>query len=108
METNYKDRLRQAPGPVIMVCVNWRPDKSMCCSGRGSEAMADLIEARVKAQGMRVSVERSVCMGHCVRGMNVRLVGGPIFHHFKETDMEALFEAALKMDAPGKRSPPAP
>ena len=73
---------------TIVVCTNFRPFTTQpSCAQRGSEALADWLEAEIESRGLNARVDRSVCLGHCPIGPNVRLLGGE-FHH--EADREKL------------------
>jgi (2Fe-2S) ferredoxin len=86
--TNSAEPLR------ILVCINKRlgPAKPSC-DGR---ALADAIEAEVRARGLAIPVERFVCFGACHEGPNVRLApGGRFFHRVSAADVPAIVDAAL-------------
>ena len=70
------------PPRVLMICINrrFRMDEPSCAA-RGSEQLADQLEAEIRARGINLSVERSVCMGHCRTGPTIRLAPGGKFYH---------------------------
>jgi len=63
------------------ICVNRRfgTDKPSCAA-RGSELIADILEAGVRERGIPVAIERLVCFGLCMDGPNGRLIPGGAFH----------------------------
>jgi NADH:ubiquinone oxidoreductase subunit E len=65
-----------------MVCINrrFRADE-VSCAKRGSEALADALEAGIRERRIAIKLERSVCMGHCQTGPTVRLAPGGRFFH---------------------------
>lgn len=69
------------PTWTILVCINRRlRSDQTSCAARGSEALADALEAEVRARGLALAVERAVCMGRCMTGPTVRLAPGGAFH----------------------------
>lgn len=77
---------------IVMICVNrrFRMDEPSC-AGRGSEDLADRLEAEILSRGIDVTVERSVCMGHCRTGPTIRLApGGRFFHGPAPEEVDAL------------------
>ena len=80
------DKPQSAPEGVL-VCVNrrFRGDQPSCAA-RGSEALADALEAALKERGVKVTLERSVCMGRCTRGPTVRFAPGGRFNLHTEMD----------------------
>jgi (2Fe-2S) ferredoxin len=73
---------KPTPPTIIMVCVNrrFRADEASCAK-RGSEALADALEAGIHERRIAIKLERSVCMGHCQTGPTVRLAPGGHFYH---------------------------
>ena len=66
---------------TIVVCTNFRPFTTQpSCAQRGSEELADWLEEEIKQRGLDAKVDRSVCLGHCQDGPNVRLLGADFFH----------------------------
>lgn len=65
-----------------MVCINrrFRADEASCAK-RGSEALADALEAGIRERRIAIKLERSICMGHCQTGPTVRLAPGGRFFH---------------------------
>ena len=77
-----------------MVCVNrrFRADEASCAK-RASEALADALEAGIKARRIAIKLERSVCMGHCQTGPTVRLApGGRFFHGPTLDQLDAILD----------------
>jgi len=64
----------------LLICVNrrFRADEASCAA-RSSVEMADAIESGVAARGIDIKVERSVCMGQCMKGPTLRLAPGGKF-----------------------------
>ena len=71
------------------------------CDGRGSEALADVLELGLLARSLaeRVAVERFYCFGRCEHGPNARFSpGGTWFSDVGSDDVETILdtlEAAL-------------
>lgn len=66
---------------VVLVCINrrFRGDQPSCAA-RGSEAVADAIEAGIADRSIDVRLERSICMGQCTKGPTVRFAPGGRFN----------------------------
>jgi NADH:ubiquinone oxidoreductase subunit E len=73
---------KPTPPTTIMVCVNrrFRADEASCAK-RGSEALAEALEAGIRERRIAIKLERSICMGHCQTGPTVRLAPGGRFFH---------------------------
>jgi len=70
-----------APAWTLMVCINRRPCSDLVsCAVRDSEKLAEAIENEVRARGLELTVERTVCMGRCDFGPTVRVAPGGDFH----------------------------
>jgi NADH:ubiquinone oxidoreductase subunit E len=78
--------------PAIVVCVNRRlgHDKPSCAA-RGSEAIADALDATLRKTG--VSVVRIKCFGRCAEGPNARIAGGQFFRGIGLADVPAILGA---------------
>ncbi len=79
---------------AVMVCVNERfsGDKPSC-GPRGGETIADLLEKGIEERRIDVGVERSICMGHCPKGPNARLIpGGDFLFGMSEDDVPPLLD----------------
>lgn len=66
---------------TVLVCINrrFRGDQPSCAA-RGSEAVADAIDAGIAERNIRVKLERSICMGQCTKGPTVRFAPGGRFN----------------------------
>ena len=64
----------------MLICINrrYRGDQPSCAQ-RGSEALADAIEAGVAARRIDIKVERIKCLAQCTKGPTVRLAPGGRF-----------------------------
>ena len=90
---------------TFAICVNRRlgSDKASCAA-RGSEQIADALEAGVRERGLAVEIERIVCFGQCQVGPNGRLIPGGNFHKgMTIEDVPALLDEIER--ACGKKSP---
>jgi len=79
---------------TFAICVNRRfgTDKPSCAA-RGSELIADEMEAGARERGIAVTIERLVCFGLCMSGPNGRLIPGGAFHKgLKKEDVPALLD----------------
>lgn len=72
---------------LLMVCVNrrFRVDEASC-SARGSQAIADALEAGIRERKIDIKIERSVCLGQCQIGPSIRLAPGGRFILGKSID----------------------
>lgn len=72
---------------TIMVCINrrFRTDEPSCAQ-RGSERLAELLEQGIQERRIDITLERSICMGHCRTGPTVRLAPGGRFFHGPPVD----------------------
>lgn len=79
---------------TIVVCVNFRPFTTQpSCAQRGSEELADWLESEIEKRGLDAKVDRSVCLGHCPVGPNVRLLGAEFYHESTKEKLIPLLEA---------------
>lgn len=77
----------------IVVCINFRPFANQpSCAQRGSEALADWLEQEIATRKLAVTVDRSVCLGHCPVGPNVRLLGGAFIHEASREKLSDLLD----------------
>lgn len=84
---------------TIVVCTNFRPFTSQpSCAHRGSEALADWLEGEIETRRLDATVDRSVCLGHCPYGPNVRLLGEDFYHESTQEKLISLLEALDKAD----------
>lgn len=79
------DMVEQEPAdPAIksvLICINRRfHGDQPSCAARGSEALADALEAGVRDRNIDVKVERIKCLGQCTKGPSVRFAPGGRFH----------------------------
>ncbi len=88
-----RDEKKDPVAPTeVLVCINrrYRGDQPSCAA-RGSEALADALEAALIERGVNVKLERSICMGRCTRGPTVRFAPGGRFNlHTAPEDVPAL------------------
>jgi len=77
---------------TVLVCVNRRLPGKPSCAGRGSEAIAEALEAAAPGCGVRVT--RLECFGRCQEGPNVRIRGGRFFRGASLADVPAILAAA--------------
>jgi NADH:ubiquinone oxidoreductase subunit E len=81
----------------LIACVNFRPFSGQpSCAFRGSRALWDWLEAEIRQRGLDISIERTVCMGHCEEGPNIKVHGGDFIHH---ADKEKLTELLDRLEA---------
>ena len=79
---------------TIVVCTNFRPSTTQpSCARRGSEALAEWLETEIDERGLQARVERSVCLGHCPVGPNVRLLGKEFFHEASREKLIPLLDS---------------
>ncbi len=79
---------------TIVVCTNFRPSTTQpSCARRGSEALAEWLETEIGERGLQARVERSVCLGHCPAGPNVRLLGKEFFHEASREKLIPLLDS---------------
>jgi (2Fe-2S) ferredoxin len=84
---------------TFAICVNRRlgADKPSCAA-RGSELIADAMEAGIRARAIPVTLERLVCFGLCMDGPNARLIPGGAFHKgIKKEDVPALLDKLVQV-----------
>jgi len=82
---------------TIVVCTNFRPFTNQpSCAHRGSEALADWLELEIESRGLDARVDRSVCLGHCPSGPNVRLLGESFYHESTQEKLIPLLESLDK------------
>jgi NADH:ubiquinone oxidoreductase subunit E len=77
---------------TIVICTNRRPATGIpSCAQRGSEALADQLERLIQSRDLRLTVTRSVCLGHCQEGPTARLAPGGELRQFADlTGLQAL------------------
>ena len=105
VKTPKTDQESRTP-TTLLVCINKRIGMKFgrevpSCAGRGSQALADLLERGLseRALGEQVAVERFYCFGQCEHGPNVRFYpGGTWFSEVGKDDVGTILdtlEAAL-------------
>ncbi len=88
---------------TFAICVNRRfgADKPSCAA-RGSEVIADALEAGIREQGIAITIERLVCFGLCMDGPNGRLIpGGDFRKGIKKEDVPALLDELARVCGAG-------
>ena len=84
--------------PKFVICINRRFGSDRpSCGNRGSEAIADAIEAGAEERNLNVIIERIVCFGMCANGPNMRLVPGGAFH--KNVNLDQVDEILSVLEA---------
>jgi NADH:ubiquinone oxidoreductase subunit E len=78
--------------PRILVCVNSRPDRPSCAGG-GAMALVETLEAAALARGLKSSLKKLVCLGHCSTGPVVRITGGRYWMKTSLKDIPDIVEA---------------
>ena len=78
--------------PEIYVCTNQRAGGASCMKG-GMDVLRALIQ-RAKERGGTVQVKKSVCMGYCGEGPNVKILAGDFYHGVKPEDADKILDAA--------------
>ena len=79
---------------TIVVCTNFRPFTNQpSCAQRGSKALADWLEDEIRTRGLDAKVDRSVCLGHCPVGPNVRLLGEDFYHESTKEKLIPLLDS---------------
>lgn len=65
----------------LLICINRRYHGDQpSCAQRGSEALAEAIEAAVAARNINVKIERIKCLAQCTKGPAVRFFPGGRFN----------------------------
>ena len=84
---------------ILFVCVNRREPQEICCSHRGSEAIASALKARIKALGLTrvVRVSKSGCQDLCAKGPNVMVFPDYLWYHgVTDQDVERIVQDAIR------------
>src|SRR3989338_6793223 len=97
---------------ILFVCINQRQPQEICCSHRGSEAVAESLKARVKSLGLsrRVRVSKSGCQELCAKGPNVMVFPDYVWYHgVTLEDVERIVQDTVSKLQPASTpaSPPA-
>ena len=77
----------------IIVCTNFRFANQPSCAARGSKDLADWLEDEIRTRGLNARVDRSVCLGQCPHGPNVRLPGKDFYHEATKDSLTPLLES---------------
>lgn len=91
-------------GVRLRVCVNPVGTNKPCCGGdRGSERLAQMLEAGIEERRIDARVERIHCLNRCLNGPAMRIApGGRFFLGVDDTALpeilDALEEAAGRRD----------
>jgi (2Fe-2S) ferredoxin len=99
MKANIRPLPPGFAGPItVTVCVNRREPAGgivmPSCGARGSEAIAEAIEAGIAARGLPARFATIRCLGLCQKGPNVRVApSNSWFHEIKSEDVPALLDA---------------
>lgn len=81
---------REAPPFTIRVCTNRRLPPRASCAMRGGTALVELLVREAARQNIAVKVERSVCMGFCPHGPNIKVVSGALHRRVAPEDIPAI------------------
>ena len=77
----------------LIICTNFRPlANEPSCAKRGSKELAGFLEKQIAQRGLDIEVKRSVCLGHCPIGPNVRIAGGRFIHGATEEQLVELLD----------------
>ena len=78
----------------FLVCVNRRIGKPACAGA----AIADALETELRGRQLAFPVERTVCLGACEQGPNIRLApGGRFYHQVTVARIAELVDDACKL-----------
>lgn len=78
----------------VIVCVNFRPFTTQpSCAQRGSRELADWLETQIAERGLDAVIDRSVCLGHCHDGPNIRVAGQEFVHEATREKLIPLLES---------------
>lgn len=87
----------------IYVCTNLRVSGRSCAGHAAGQCGADVLKALRSQLGVKkgeIVVRDSVCMGHCDKGPNVKIMGGDFHHGVKPADVALIIAEALKLKPP--------
>lgn len=90
---------------TLLVCGTFRMNLTTpsCAAGGGLQLM-DALRGEVAARGLAWTVARSVCLGHCTIGPNLKARGGPMLHHCRPETAAAIVDRLLA-DWPAEDEP---
>ena len=80
---------------TIFVCTNLRISGVSCAGKDSPKVLKALANACAGIDG--VEVKKSVCMGYCGQGPNVKVLGGKFYHEVGEGDVETIVQDALAL-----------
>ncbi len=76
---------------TLLVCGTFRMNlTSPSCAAGGSERLMQSLRDELAARSLPWTVGRSVCLGHCTIGPNIKARGGPMLHHCRAEDAAAI------------------
>jgi NADH:ubiquinone oxidoreductase subunit E len=81
----------------IFICGNRRAGGVGCMSQGAVDVLQALIK-RAQERGGHVTITKSVCMGYCGEGPNVKIRGGPFFHHVTPQDVDDILDAEASLN----------
>jgi NADH:ubiquinone oxidoreductase subunit E len=73
----------------VFICTNFRPFSGQpSCAYRGSKQLLSYLEQEIKSRGLDITIEASICMGHCPKGPNVKPSGGYFIHEATQQKLD--------------------
>ena len=87
-----------AKKPEIYVCTNLRLSGASC-AGHGASGVLKALRLEAAVKDGDVVVRKSVCMGYCGEGPNVKILGGDFHHGVTPAAAGGLVVEALKQNA---------
>jgi (2Fe-2S) ferredoxin len=81
---------------TLLVCGTFRMNLTTpsCAAGGGLQLM-DALRSELLARGLGWTVARSVCLGHCTIGPNLKARGGPLLHGCRPETAAAIIDRLL-------------
>jgi NADH:ubiquinone oxidoreductase subunit E len=74
----------------IFVCTNHRGLSGQAsCGARGSESLLALLQTELRNRSLDYLATSSVCLGHCEKGPNIKVLGEGCNH---EMDQKGVFQ----------------
>lgn len=86
---------QQDPSPYrLLVCVNPVGSNKPSCGGdRGSKALADTLEAGIRARRINAQLARVICLNRCLKGPALRIApGGDFFLEVQPDHIPAILD----------------
>lgn len=82
---------------AIVVCSNLRLGLSQkSCAGSGSLQLLELLQHKIDAQQLPLSLRTRECLGYCEHGPAMRIApGGAFFQEVTEADLDGILQQAL-------------